>query len=505
MSGKGQTRRAQSATLLAMVLDADSCYQAMKSRDRRFEGHFVIAVVTTGIYCRPGCPARSPLRKNVHFFPHVAAAEEAGFRPCLRCRPDASPELAWGTQGTVARALRLISEGALEDGGVDALAARLGMGSRHLRRLFLEHVGAPPLSVALTRRAHFARKLLEQTQLPIAEVALGAGFSSLRRFNAAMRRTFRCTPSELRRKAKGVASGQELLLRLPYRPPYDWEAIAGFLRERATPGVEVVAGRSYRRTVSFDGEAGAIEVEHLPGEPALALRVWLPSTRHLLAVAERARRLFDLAADPLAIARVLEKDRALAGIVSARPGLRLPGAWDPFEVAVRAILGQQVTVRGATTLAGRLVQTFGQPLPAPMGEGLTHLFPGPAALAKADLRRIGLPGPRALAISGLAEAVAKGELVLAPAASAEPLAERLVQLKGIGPWTAQYVSMRLGEPDALPASDLGLRKALGVEAGEVEARAERWRPWRSYAAMYLWTRGPVEARAQEERRHAEAG
>jgi AraC family transcriptional regulator, regulatory protein of adaptative response / DNA-3-methyladenine glycosylase II len=486
-----------------MHLDASACYTAVASRDRRFEGRFIVAVRTTRIYCRPGCPAPIPLRKNVSFYSCAAAAEDAGYRPCSRCRPDASPDTsAWiGTSATVRRALRLIAEEGLGDEGVDALAERLGVGARHLRRLFSQHVGASPSAVANTRRLHFARKLLDETSLSVSDVAFASGFASVRRFNDAVRKTFRKPPTELRRRTGGTGSRADaeanvLTLRIPYTAPYDHAQVLGFLRARATPGVEAVGTTSYARTVSTPGGAAVLEIATATLGPWLELSLWGPVSRELFGITERVRALFDVAVDPRAIGAHLSHDPLLRKMVRARPGLRVPGAWDGFEVAVRAVLGQQVSVAGATTLAGRLARRFGERVspesvpPAHRG-ALTHLFPTPDALAEAPVEAIGIPRARALAIRALAASVASGKLVLGGYAGLDEAVADLTALPGIGPWTAHYVAMRaLREPDALPASDLVLRLALGgrsLTAAEVEARAERWRPWRAYAAMHLWT------------------
>jgi AraC family transcriptional regulator of adaptative response / DNA-3-methyladenine glycosylase II len=465
----------------------DRLYRAVASRDRRFEGRFVVAVRTTGVYCRPGCPAPIPQRRNVRFFTCAAAAEEAGFRACLRCRPDASPgSPAWlGTSATVARGLGLIAAGVLDEAGVDGLAARLGVGSRHLRRLFARELGASPLTVARTRRAHFARKLLEETELPVTQVALCAGYSSVRRFNAEVRQVFRSAPRLLRR-SRAAQSARPLTLRLPYKPPFEWPQLMEWFGAREIAGVEHVSGGVYRRTVELDGTAGFLEVAPIAGEPALRLTVHAPVGRELLGLVERVQRLFDLRADPLAVAARLERSPRLKPLLAARPGLRVPGAFDPFETAVRAILGQQVSVARASELCGRLVERFGRRVA--LGDGLTHVFPSPAVVAKADIRALGMPNARAEAIRGLASALAGGTLDLSRAN-----AESLLELPGIGPWTASYIAMRaFGDPDAFPAGDLGLRKAwargrtLPTERA-LEAAAEAFRPFRAYAALHLWS------------------
>lgn len=489
-----------------MTLDPRVCYRALRTRDARFDGRFFTAVRSTGVYCRPVCPAPTPRQENCLFLPCAAAAQEAGFRPCLRCRPETSPGTpAWlGTSATVSRALRLIAEGALDMSSLDALAARLGVGQRHLRRLFVQHLGASPLAVAQTRRILFAKKLIDETTLPMTEVGFAAGFSSIRRFNDAIRSTYSRTPSDLRRAARKRAAGPDhagtangLTLKLPFRPPFDWELMAAYLAGRATPGVETVGADFYRRTVSVDGVHGIVEVRPVAREHHVVANIQLASPAGLIHVTERLRRIFDLGADPAEISTHLGTDGRLAAQVRARPGLRIPGAWDGFELAVRAILGQQVSVKAATTLAGRLAAAHGERLEiherdAGRGE-LRYVFPGPAAIADADLTQIGVTRARALAITGLARAVARGDVVLDASRGLEATVEALSALPGIGDWTAQYVAMRaLREPDAFPASDLGLRRALGGESGPMQAHrllevAEAWRPWRAYAAVHLWT------------------
>ena len=473
-----------------MNIDPRICSQARLSRDARFDGRFFIGVKSTRIYCRPICPVRTAKEQNVRYFPSAAAAAEAGYRPCMRCRPESSPGTpAWsGTSTTVSRALRLISESALEEAGVNALAARLGIGSRQLRRLFVRHLGASPIGVANTRRLHFAKKLIDETHLPMGQIAIASGFGSVRRFNAAFRKTYNRTPSEIRRFAH-LASKQlehEYLFRLHFRPPFQWDALLDFLGRRAIPGVESVEDGSYRRTISLNGDSGSLAVSIDESDSALQVRISFPDPRWLFLIIERVRRMFDLAADPNEIASLLAKDTLLAKRVALIPGLRVPGCWDGFELAVRAILGQQVSVSGASTLAGRLIRTFGTPIIAT--PPLNHLFPTPEVLAVADIVRIGLPKKRAGTIRAFAKAVTEGRVAFSSVANVEGFQTRLRELPGIGDWTAQYIAMRaLGDPDAFPASDLGLLRAssLGNQL-ELAERAEAWRPWRAYAAMYLW-------------------
>lgn len=481
-----------------MNLDVKVCERARRALDARFDGRFFIGVTSTGVYCRPVCPVLAPKEANVRYFASAAAAAEAGFRPCLRCRPESSPGTpAWlGTSATVSRALKLIGDGALDGGDVETLAGRLGVGPRHLRRLFLRHLGATPVAVAQTRRLHFAKQLIDETDLPLTRVALAAGFGSIRRFNATFQKTYHRAPRELRHASRHdgrQAPVNEYVFRLAYRPPYDWDALIGFLAARATPGVELADAARYRRTISLAGHKGTIEAGPAHGKNHLELRIRFPEPRLLLLVVERARRIFDLGADPGEIGKQLRRDTRLRPLVSARPGLRVPGAWDGFELAVRAVLGQQVSVKGATTLAGRLAHAFGQPMNGLGHEELPVLFPAPETLAEAELTRIGLPRARADAIRELARATLDGRVAFDSSAGLEGFADRMTALPGIGAWTAQYVAMRaLGEPDAFPAGDLGLRKALErggrqMKPAELEREAEAWRPWRAYAAMHLWT------------------
>lgn len=470
-----------------MTLDPASCWRAYATRDRRFVGRFVMGVTSTGIYCRPGCPARLPAQRNVRFFASAAAAEGDGFRPCRRCRPETAPgtPAALGTSATVARALRLIDDGALDDGSVATLADRLGMTDRWLRALFAEQLGASPHAVAASRRAHLARRLLEHSSAPLEDVALAAGYRSARRMRAELTRVFQAAPSRLRGR---VSRDAPLVLRLPARMPFEPAPILAFLAARALPGVEQVSADTYRRTVALPAGAAVVTLRadeagvtlEAPAEAAAALPQWVT----------RATRVFDLDADAAAIAAHLAEDRALARALAGGT-VRVPGAWDGFEVAVRALLGQQVSVAAARTLAARLVARAGTPLPRPSG-GLTHLFPTPAQVAALPAQAFGVPRARAEALRALARAVESGALTLAPGADASAAREALLALPGVGPWTADYLLMRaLGEPDALPAGDLALQRAMAVRgrrpnAREVLARAERWRPWRAYALIALW-------------------
>lgn len=457
------------------------------------------AVLTTGIYCRDDCSA-SPLARNVVPYTFAAGAEAAGFRACLRCRPyRASEPRTWiGAPELVCRAVRLILDGALDDSTEDALGSRLGVSGRHLRRLFVAHVGATPDTVARSRRAHFARRLLDDTDIPIADVAFASGFGSVRQMNRVMHEVFRASPSELRRRRrKGdrlVADGG-LDLRLPYRAPLGWAAMVSFLQARAIPGVEAIDATAYRRTIRIDGFPGVVEVLPGTGDDHLLLRAHLPRWEGLIHVVDRVRRIFDLDADVAQIQSDLATDRRLRSRLRPDEGLRVPGAWDPFELAVRAVLGQQVSVRGATTMSGRLVDSLGEAVGGLAPLGLTHAFPEPAVIADANPRTlakaVGLTASRANSLVALARAVLDGSVRLDGALGLDQCVNRLCDVPGIGPWTAHYIAMRAcGEPDAFPASDLGLRKALGngapVTPADAERCAEAWRPWRAYAAMALW-------------------
>jgi len=476
--------------------------RARISRDPRFDGRFFVAVTSTGIYCRPVCPAPSPKSAHVRYFASAAAAAEAGFRPCLRCRPESAPGTpAWlGTSAVVRRALRLIQQGALDETSVEQFAARIGVGARHLHRLFVQHVGASPSALAHTRRLQFAKRLLDETRLPITQIALAAGFGSLRRFNDVFQETYGRAPRELRaRRAAGNARrvttslprspADQVVLRLAYRPPYDWEHLAAFLAARAIPGVEHVEDHRYVRTLMLASGPAIIGVRPLTNANELELSVRGAPASALFELTQTARRAFDLSADPALTARALRADPLLAGPVRRRPGLRIPGVWDPFECVVRAVLGQQISIRAARTLAARLVLRAGQTLPR-TEEGLTHVFPTPAAVLGADLTGLGLTGARIATLTCVARACVEGTLDWS--APPDELLAALQRLPGIGAWTAQYIALRaLGEPDAFPAADIVLRRVAAaarrpLSPRALERRAEGWRPWRSYAVIHLW-------------------
>ncbi|MFC4496365.1 DNA-3-methyladenine glycosylase 2 family protein [Streptomyces ovatisporus] len=511
----------------------ESRYEAVRSRDARFDGVFFLGVRTTGIYCRPSCPALTPKQENVRYYPSAAAAQRAGFRACRRCRPDAVPGSAeWNVRADlVGRAMRMIGDGVVDREGVAGLARRLGYSARQVQRQLTTELGAGPVALARAQRAHTARVLLQTTSLTVTGIAFAAGFSSVRQFNETMREIYARTPSELRsaasrgghgprqvrerpvRRAGGPAQpGREadgltasgVALRLAYRGPYAVREVFDFLQRRAVHGVEETAGgpgaRTYRRTLRLPCGTGVVEVdEHhaddrtgglppgAPGETSgwLDCRLHLADLRDLTTAVQRVRQLFDLDADPYAVAERLGTDEVLGALVAQRPGVRSPGTADPHELAVRAVLGQQITVAAARTLAGRLVAAYGKPLPAPDG-GLTHLFPEAEALAEAPLGELGMPERRRSTLRTVAAAVADGTVALHAGADRDETEQALLALPGIGPWTAGYMRMRaLGDPDVFLAGDVGVRQGLAL-SGAGAARAGEWRPWRSYALHHLW-------------------
>ncbi len=487
-----------------MELDPQVCYRIIQARDARYDGKFFTAVTTTGIYCRPICPARTPRRENVRFYLCAASAEADGFRPCKRCRPETAPGTpAWnGTSTTVASALRLIGSGFLDEHSVTQLADRLGMGERHLRRLFVECVGAAPNAIAQSRRAHFAARMLHDTDLPVSHVALSAGFGSIRQFNDVFRSVFGETPAALR-KARSVPSarrrsgtGRQITLSLAYRPPFRWEQLIAFFARRAVSGVEDVTDEVYRRSVAIGRATGIIAVRPGPGDRN-EVNVTIQGIEPALLghAVRRIRRMFDLDADPLAIAGHLSSDARIRPLVAAASGVRLPLTWEPFEALVRAVLGQQISVAGAVTITGRLARQYGLPIDG--DRTITRVFPGPAELAHADLGSLGMPASRARTLAEVSRAILERRLRLDGSMGPEELERALRSIPGIGPWSAQYVSLRgLGEPDAFPESDLGIRKALEALGYPSEPRArrealERLAPWRGYAALYLWQGVPA--------------
>lgn len=472
-----------------MTLDEDACYQAMISRDPRFDGHFYIAVKTTGVYCRPVCPAPDPRRQNVRFLPSAAAAEREGFRPCLRCRPESAPgTAAWqGSSHTVTRALKLIETGFLDEGSVVELAEHLGVTARHLRRLFEKHLGASPVSVATTRRLHFAKRLLSETALPVTEVAYSSGFSSLRRFNVVFKEAYGRPPTAIRRADAGETKAPTLSLLLGYRPPFDWQGLLGCLRGRAVPGVERVDETTYARTVTLGGKVGIVTVSQRPERHQLRLDVSPALAQHLMALVERVKLVFDLTASPREIAEHLERDGALCPL----PPLRLPGAWDGLEFAIRTILERTLTREAATALLARLVRIAGLPMEAPENS-LTHLFPTAAAMTEANLAAVGLPDAEADSVRALTRAVREGRLSFECAADLATLTSQLCALPGVDARASNLIAMHaFGEPDAFPVGDASLGEAFARLSGSVfteeqlACRAEAWRPWRAYAALAI--------------------
>jgi AraC family transcriptional regulator, regulatory protein of adaptative response / DNA-3-methyladenine glycosylase II len=478
------------------------CYRALQSRDSRFDGLMYVGVSSTGVYCRPVCPARTPKFENCSFFGSAAAAQEAGFRPCLRCRPETAPDLAsWrGTSNTVSRALALIAEGALDgsENSVTKLAARLGLGERQLRRLFFQHLGASPISVAQTRRTLFAKQLIHDTQMSMTDVAAAAGFSSVRRFNETFLNLFHRPPSALRRKSSAREEEKDVVLRLRYRAPYDWDHMLGFLRARAIPGVEVVEKDRYLRTVEANGAVGSISVAHLPAQQSLAVSIRFPDVRSLPAIVARVRRQFDLGADIETIDEHLSADPVLAKLISQRPGLRVPGGWDGFEVAVRAILGQQISVAAARRLAARLVELHSRSVPSSfrIHPDLSHVFPAAKRLAMTSSIGLAMPAARMATLKTIAEAAVADSGLFRPVSGVEKTILRLKKIRGVGEWTAQYIALRaMREMDAFPATDIALLRGsasidgIKITSASLLSRAESWRPWRGYAAQHIWAAG----------------
>ena len=493
MSDFGQTT-APGAAMLEEMLAFQNRYRAIEVKDGRFDGWFVTAVTSTGIYCRPSCPARTPQARNVRFYTTAAAAQEAGFRACKRCRPDASPgSPEWDLRGDlVGRAMRLISDGVVDREGVAGLASRLGYSERHLHRCLSESLGAGPLGLARASRAQNARVLLERSDLAIAEVALTAGFSSVRQFNTTMRAVFAMTPTELRSAARrrgALAGAGGLSVRLPARTPFDGGALMSFLAARAVPGIEEAADGVYRRSLRLPHGFGVVELAMASDH--VGARLWLEDLRDFGPAVSRCRRLLDLDSDPVAVSQRLGRQPVVGALVRAAPGRRVAGSVEGFETAVRALLGQQVSLGAARLLAARLVAAHGEPLNEPVG-AVTHVFPSPAALSGVDPASLGMPLARGRALVGLARAVEGGELVLDGSADRGDIVRELLAMPGIGEWTAGYVAMReLRDPDAFLPGDVGVRRSLvslGRDGSPREAArlAERWRPYRAYALQHLW-------------------
>ena len=471
-----------------MELDSDACFRAVRARDRRFDGRFFVGIASTHVYCRPICPARPPKRENMRFYTSAAAAEGAGFRPCLRCRPERAPGLASvdAVSRLVGAAIAGIEEHALSSARVGDLAASLGVSDRHLRRVTESELGVSPIELAQTQRLLFAKRLLGETRLTLTEIAFASGFGSVRRFNALFKSRYHLSPRALRGKA---SAAEGLHCQLEFRPPFAWPRLLDYLRLRAIPGVEMADATHYRRTVSIDDTQGWIAVSL--GKKANALNVELsPSLAPVIgAVIARVKRLFDLGAVPDAVSALLSQDPLLAPVVRRIPGLRVAGAFDGFELAVRAILGQQVSVKGATTLAGRWAQAFGAPIATPYPE-LNRLTPGALRMASVgaeEISALGIVGARARCLTLLAPAVLERRVALTFASNVEEQIDALLRLPGIGPWTAQYIAMRaLHWPDAFPSGDLMLLRAANANQKKLKELAEGWRPWRAYATHYLW-------------------
>ncbi len=477
-----------------MIEDFDRCYQAAQSRDPRFDGWFFTAVTSTGIYCRPSCPAMTPKRENVRFYPSAAAAQQAGFRACKRCRPDAAPgSPEWnGRADVVARAMRLIADGVVDRAGVPGLACRLGYSVRQLQRMLVAEVGAGPIAIARAQRAQTARVLIETTALTMTEIAFASGFSSVRQFNDTILTVFATAPTQLRRRARGSSAAGEstagaLVLRLPFRRPLCPDNLFGHLAATAVPGVEEVRGDTYRRTLRLTHGPGIVELT--PAADHVSCRMALADLRDLTTAIARCRWLLDLDADPAAVDELLRSDPRLRPTVATAEGRRVPRCVDGAELAVRAVLGQQVSTAAARTHAARIVARHGEPVSDPRG-GLTHLFPTPDALQGAELA---MPASRKRTLAALLDALGSARLSLDPGCDRAETLAVLAELPGFGPWTRQVIAMRaLGDPDAFPAADLGVRRAaeaLGLPVSPValSAYAERWRPWRAYAVQYLWS------------------
>ena len=484
-------------------LTTNACYQAMKAHDARFDGRFFVGVSSTHIYCRPICRVRMPLQKNCGFYPSAAAAEAAGFRPCLKCRPELAPGFAATEAGAkLARAAaRMIEDGVANDVDLAHVAERVGVTDRHLRRIFSEEFGVSPVQYAQTHRLLLAKRLLTDTALPVADIAFASGFSSVRRMNALFAERYRFSPTRLRKEGRDgeavhakAGALDSLTFVLPYRPPYDWQRVLAFFEMRAVPGVETIADGIYRRVICVDGAksevamTGWLEVSHLPKRNALQLRFTSALAQATQSVLSRTKQVFDVAADPQEISI------ALGQLAEGANGLRLPGAFDGFELALRAILGQQVTVKAARTLATRFVDAFGEAIVTPFSD-LKRTFPTPARVARLtrdDIGRLGIVGQRAEAMIAVAQAVTSGKLILSGGAEPSQTIDALREIKGIGPWTAHYIAMRaLAWPDAWPPQDVALLSAMNLTntakgQREADVIAEAWRPWRSYAVLHTW-------------------
>ena len=479
-----------------MILDDEQCYRAAQSRDSRFDGVFITAVKTTGIYCRPSCPAMTPKRRNVEFFVTAAAAQQHGYRACKRCRPDASPgSPEWNVRAdVVGRAMRLIADGLVDREGVGGLASRLNYSERQINRLLTTELGAGPLALARAQRAQTARTLIETTSMPITQIAFASGFASVRQFNDTIREVYASSPTELRGTRTDTLAAGTLSLRLAYRAPFHSESIFGFLGDRAVPGIETWDGATYRRSMRLNHGNAVIAISPgatAPGPNAVMCTLHLDHVADAQAAVQRCRRMFDLDADPNTVEAHFGDDPILAPLVRKRPGLRSPGHPDGVELLTRAVLGQQVSVKGARTLAARLVASMGEPLATPI-DGVTHVFPSAATIATASPTDFAMPTARGRALINACERLAAGDIVIDAGSDRDEISRQLESLPGIGPWTARYIALRsLGDPDVFLPTDIGVRNALrsmGVDSTPKAAEhlAERWRPWRSYALHHLW-------------------
>ncbi|OMB97844.1 DNA-3-methyladenine glycosylase [Mycobacterium sp. NS-7484] len=476
--------------------DFDRCYRAVQSKDARFDGWFVTAVLTTGIYCRPSCPVRPPFARNLRFYPTAAAAQAAGFRACKRCRPDASPgSPEWNVRtDVVARCMRLIADGTVDREGVTGLAARVGYTSRQLQRIMQAELGANPLALARAQRTQTARVLIETTELPFSDVAFAAGFASIRQFNDTVRAVCDLTPTQLRARSRSrfaadsSATPGVLSLRLPVRTPFAYEGLFGHLAASAVPGLEEVRDGQFRRTLRLPHGPGVVGLTPQPDH--VRCQLVLDDFRDLSAAIARCRRLLDLDADPEAVVEALQADSTLAAVVDKAPGQRVPRTVDESELALRVVIGQQLSIKAASTHVGRLVAGYGTAI-GDEGGGLTHVFPSVTDLADLDPAHLAMPAARRRTVAALTHAITDGDLVLDPGCDWDRAREQLLALPGVGPWTTEVIAMRgLGDPDAFPATDLGVRAAaghLGLPAEELIAHSTRWRPWRAYATQHLWT------------------
>ncbi len=492
-----------------MTLDRKICSRARLARDRHFDGLFFFGVSSTGIFCRPVCPAPIASEENVTYFQTATAAVEAGYRPCLRCRPESAPGNGNGSgdSSLVERALAIIREDGLSEGTIEDLAQKVGTGSRNLRRLFIHHLGATPVQIANVQRTLFAKKLLSETHLTVTQAAMAAGFGSLRQFNDVFREMCGHTPSQIRKQAhvRDTRSGAACALYLCYRPDFDWRYMLEFMKPRLIPGVEQIDDIGYRRTFRIKGGSeGWLEVIDCPERHTLKLSIYADVLDDVMRIQQRVRVMFDLEANLEPVREHLKQDELLREIVNEYPAVRLPGAWDPFEFAMRAILGQQISVKAATTLAGRIASSGGKKCAASFPDSLTHFFPAPEEMVQADISRLGITGKRQETIRNLVEAVLSGAISLDRGQALDSFVETFTAMRGIGPWTAHYLGMRaLGLTDAFPASDLGVRKALAINSKlpserEANSRAEQWRPWRAYAALYLWKLAEKKEKQKEE-------